>query len=203
MALSDEEILTALPLILTGAAYETYRLEHANWRTFADFRDALRAWFGDATLDDRLQAQALTHTQGEGEPVAIYIARLRGLLRRMSAPWTLSAEINLILHNMRPEIREGIYTRDCQTHRDLLLAATERERILARSRAFPAPPKPNESYIPELAELAYTGKPSGSPRESPVVAVLDEPRRNVAATSSEDLLEKHIKPLQKTVSDPG
>lgn len=118
MSLTDEEILTALPLILSDAAYETYRLEHENWHTFADFRDALRDWFGDATVDDRLQAQAMTRTQGEAEPVTLYIARLRGLLRRLSNPWTPSAEINLLLHNMRPEIREGTYMRDCRTHRD-------------------------------------------------------------------------------------
>ena len=62
--LSDMELISALPLLLTGVALQWYRLKKSQWISCFTFRTAFRSRFGDENFDRRIRDQIRARTQG-------------------------------------------------------------------------------------------------------------------------------------------
>ena len=62
--LSDMELISALPLLLTGVALQWYRLKKSQWISCFTFRTAFRSRFGDDNFDRRVRDQIRARTQG-------------------------------------------------------------------------------------------------------------------------------------------
>ena len=60
--LSDIELITALPLLLTGVALQWYRLKKSQWTSWSTVRTAFRSRFGDDNFDRRVRDQIRART---------------------------------------------------------------------------------------------------------------------------------------------
>ena len=71
--LSEEELMIALPFLLDGLALQWFRQNKSSWPTWAHFRAAFRARFGDIKYQWRLDEQVAGRVQGEDESTADYL----------------------------------------------------------------------------------------------------------------------------------
>lgn len=178
--LEGSEILRALPIIFSGVALEWLRVERKNWATYEEFVESFREWFGDATVNKRLRQQATARTQGPWETVTNYLTCIRGLLHRMTRPYSLEDQLDLAFENLRPDIREYLDREKITSFRELARVATAWERNLALSRDYRPPPAPEDSFMPELACQPQKAAAGDSRKQTSLAAVAvryrDRPR---------------------------
>ena len=68
--------MVALPFLLDGLALQWFRQNKSSWPTWAHFRAAFRARFGDINYQWRLDEQVAGRVQGEDELTADYQTHL-------------------------------------------------------------------------------------------------------------------------------
>ena len=65
--LSDIELISALPLLVTGVALQWYPLKKPQWTSWSTFRTAFRSRFGENNFDRRVGDQIRAHSRRERE----------------------------------------------------------------------------------------------------------------------------------------
>ena len=94
--------MVALPFLLDGLALQWFRQNKSPWPTWAHFRTAFRARFGDINYQWRLDEQMASRFQGEDELAADYLTCLQGLYQKFERPVSLIEQMDWAYMNMRP-----------------------------------------------------------------------------------------------------
>ena len=128
--LSEEELMVALPFLLDGLALQWFRQNKSSWPTWAHFRVAFRARFGDINYQWRLDEQVAGRVQGEDELTADYLTCLQGLYQKFERPVSLIEQMDRAYMNMRPELKRAIRRHEFRDYDQLTTLATDVERML-------------------------------------------------------------------------
>lgn len=147
--ISDEDLLRAIPVLLSGIALHWCRLYRSEWRTWDDFCNAFRQRFGDVSFQRRLREQLHTRTQGSKERVADYLTCLRGIYDHLERPPGLEDQLDLAYDHLRPEYRRSIRRSEVANFRELLQRAQELEGVWDAAHDYRPPPPADRSVLPE------------------------------------------------------
>ena len=173
--LSEVELLIVLPFFLDGLALQWFSQYKRSWPTWAHFRAAFRARFGDINYQWRLDEQVAARVQGEDELAADYLTCLQGLYQKFERPVSLIEQMDRVYLNMRPELKRAIRRHEFRDYDQLTALATDVERILETLRVERVPQRPEESFFPEFA---YSGKN----RPRPFIPNKQKPHRGIDPT---------------------
>ena len=76
--LSGIELISAVPLLLSGVASQWYRLKKSRWTSWSTFRMTFRSQFGDDNFDHHIRDQIRARTQRVKENIEDYLICLLG-----------------------------------------------------------------------------------------------------------------------------
>lgn len=135
---SDNDLLGALPDLLTDVALKWHRQERDAWTTWGEFEAAFREQYGDEEFQDNLRIGLKERTQGDGEPITDFIVQYRNLLTYVSPPYSLRLQLDKTYRNLRPEYRKRIARSEFTSFQELRnlgrqLEATENAYFLVLS----------------------------------------------------------------------
>lgn len=194
---SDEDILRCLPFFLTGMALNWFRGRKARLATWAAFKTAWRARFGDPDFQFALRDEIMRRTQGEHEPVADYLTCVNALCDRLSPPWSEAEKVSYAFRNMLPRLKVTIRREEAGDMDDLEDLATRVESSYATTHPHRAPPTPERSLFPDLAYKPPRHSNRSKHNES--LASLDT-SSNSASSSASGTRKKKSAPKGKAVA---
>ena len=85
--LSEEEMISSLSELFTGATANWYRNYEDTWSTWEGFTREFRYWYGPHRgYQERLLEEAKGRTKAPGEKVRDYITNLVTILKRIEPP---------------------------------------------------------------------------------------------------------------------
>jgi hypothetical protein len=105
MSVSDADVLRCLPFFLSGIELHWFRQKRARFTTWAAFKVAWRARFGDPNFQFALQGEIMRRTQGERESVVDYFTCMNALFDRLSPPWSEEMRVGYAHRNMLPRLQ--------------------------------------------------------------------------------------------------
>lgn len=131
--ISKEQLLAALPYLLTGTPYRWYQNNHRNWGTWDDFIKTFKRTYAGNNYERQLEEVIFSRKQRAHEKAFDYITDLQVLIRRLGKH-SLEEELTRIYQNMQPEYRQYIRRRDFQTVEELTEQAQEYEQLQEEAR---------------------------------------------------------------------
>ena len=147
----DADVLRCLPFFLSGIALHWFRAKRERLPTWASFKSAWRARFGDPDFQFALRDEIMRRTQGERETVVDYLTCLNALFDRLSPPWSEEEKIGYAHRHMLPKLQTMV-SRDAVTDLESLeLLAARAESCCRAALSYRAPPPPERSLFPDLA----------------------------------------------------
>ena len=206
LRLSDVDLLTGLPCLLTGLAAEWCRDKRRGWSTYAHFEDSFRRRWLDPDYQYSILTDIERRTQGKQEPVANYLTSIKGLMNRAYPQWPEHAIVDQAYRNMLPKFHTVI-DRDLITSFEQLEAtAIRRERMFTTAQLYQAPPAPDKSLV---SSLAY--QPPRAPRQKPSeLHLVDENSATEEETDTEEVMTmktsrkvRPTRPHQKNTDNRG
>lgn len=153
-SVAPDDILRALPELLTGTALLWYRNSRELWSSYGDFRTHFETQFLPPGYRRTLDEEIRKRTQGENESFRDFVVALNTLIRRRGS---ISAHdrLDLLYSNMRPDYKLMVRRNDFLTLTELIKRAEDYESYLRDKSAFRPPPPPAISLVPETA---YQGR---------------------------------------------
>ena len=85
-ALSDAELLRAMPMLLQLPALNYYRNNEHKWKSWSQIEKALRERYRDEFYAERLEEKVKGRKQREDEPVFEYIAEMQAMYKKCPCP---------------------------------------------------------------------------------------------------------------------
>jgi len=148
---ADEDVLRCIPFFLTGIALHWFRGKRARLNTWAAFKTAWRARFGDPDFQFALRDEIMRRTQGERESVGDYLTCLSALFDRLSPPWCEAEKVSYAHRNMLPRLQTMVHRDAIDDLETLELLAARAESCCRAAQSYRAPPPPERSLFPDLA----------------------------------------------------
>ncbi|KAJ8666354.1 hypothetical protein QAD02_008016 [Eretmocerus hayati] len=167
--LSDAEVLAAMPSVLTDRARTWYRTHRRGIATWRDFKQAFRDQYVEHVDHQDLMEELYRRTQGKNELVAPYLTCIRIIVGYFKHPPSEEVVFNIVIRNLRPEIRRYLETKDVRTLAEIQNYGKKFEKQSEWDARYIAPPSQDKSRIPGAA---YQGSSSAT--------------RKVAATELEE-----------------
>ncbi|CAB0028834.1 unnamed protein product [Trichogramma brassicae] len=149
--LSDRDLLTFLPSMLVGDAEIWAEPLYTTWTSLEKFEKDIRLQYGIPNFQIRLENAILTRTQGPDETIAIYIAKIRLLMNKLSPPWTLEKQLDRAYENLHPKYIKSINRNQFISFKELTLLGQQQERVFDKQRTYKPPPPANHHMIRKSA----------------------------------------------------
>ena len=149
--LSDDEMLGALPFLLTDKALQWHHLHEDAFASWQDFAQAFRRRFGGVNFQTRIRDEARKRTQGADESLADFLMNIRLIFKHLDPPYSMAEEMELVYNNLHPRYRANIGREEFDSFSELERLGELFEASQAMSRTYVPPPPPEESLLPELA----------------------------------------------------
>ncbi|RVE49202.1 hypothetical protein evm_006094 [Chilo suppressalis] len=99
----QSRMLTAFSDLLEDSALAWFRSNKANFNSYSDLLLHLREDFDIPDLDYRLKNEIRQRTQARQESIVSYISTMQGMFARLSIPMSLEEQLEILMHNIRPE----------------------------------------------------------------------------------------------------
>ncbi|KAL7297474.1 hypothetical protein TKK_0009843 [Trichogramma kaykai] len=106
--LSDRDLLAFMPSMLVGDAEIWAEFLFTKWTSLGKFEEDLRLQYGIPNFQIRLENEILMRTQGPDETIAVYIAKIRLLINKLSPPWTTVKQLDRVYENLHPKYIKSI-----------------------------------------------------------------------------------------------
>ncbi|KAL7290676.1 hypothetical protein TKK_0015432 [Trichogramma kaykai] len=181
----DSEILVFMPTILKGEARTWARPFFNSWTTLEEFKNDFRLQYGIINLQDKLQDEIRTRTQGADEPIASYLTNIKALMNRVVPRMTEEQKLRQAYKNLHPWLLKEIKKRQFNTFQELLILGQEEEARRDSLKRYKPPPSPAETAFPENA---YNAKKYTTNKTAAIAS----------ATENEISAIQTIPPKQKT-----
>lgn len=153
-AISDDEMLSALPELFRGKAILWFRINKVEWSGYNDFIEAFRSNYLPPDFKSSLGEEIRARTQGADECIRDFIIALRTLMRRHGGI-SMGKQLELVYKNLRPEYKTYIRRGDFETITELMQLGNEYELLCKEAKVF-RPPRVAQAYS---TDTAYQGKP--------------------------------------------
>lgn len=107
--LENEELLRALPMLLTGTAKTYYRINSANWRSWEEAKRNLLAYYRDDSFTERKEDEIRERKQNSNESLCEFVDAMLFLFSQLPVKMTSERKIHRIFLNMKQEYRQQLY----------------------------------------------------------------------------------------------
>lgn len=161
---SHQELYESAVDLFAGSVLVWYRSVASRINSWHQLTKELREVFQPADYDLRLHQEIFNRTQGDQEPVDLYIAAVEGLFSRLSISVPESTRLAQIYNNLHPQLKDRLALSDIQTL-DQLRSLGRRAEAGRLSMTRPRPLPRNETILePDLAYEDHSrrkGLPAG------------------------------------------
>ena len=158
--LSEAQMLLALPELLKGKTLLWYRNMRENWNTWEDFLIDFKSMYLPLNAEETLEDEIRARTQGSQESVAEYVNAVRTLIRRLTFPWSSLRQLQILLKNLRPDVKLYIRIDEILSIADLLKRGKEYDKLKKEEETYKPPPSPSEMMDKETAYIPKIKNPS-------------------------------------------
>lgn len=157
----DHQLLECIPILLKGKALQWHRNNRKNWQRWDEFTRDLKEFFLPGDIEMQIEEEIKARTQGAKECAKDFIIAIQTLMRRLG---TMSErrQVDRIHLNLRPEYQRYIRRHEVTTINDVIRLADDYERLLAKEKAFKAPPAASQALMPETAYGRTRGGPENT-----------------------------------------
>uniref|UniRef100_A0ABD2WYC8 CCHC-type domain-containing protein n=1 Tax=Trichogramma kaykai TaxID=54128 RepID=A0ABD2WYC8_9HYME len=149
--LSDRDLLAFMPSMLVGDAEIWAEPLFTTWTSLEKFEEDLRLQYGIPNFQIRLENEILTRTQGPDETIAVYIAKIRLLMNKLSPAWTLEKQLDRVYENLHPKYIKSINRNQFISFKDLTLLGQQQERVFDKQKTYKPPPPADHHMIRKSA----------------------------------------------------
>lgn len=158
-AVPEDEIVHALPELLTGLALLWYRNTKDLLIDYRAIREYFELQFLPAGYVRNLDEEVRARTQGEHESFREFVITISTLIRRCGS-FSVQAKLDIVYKNMKPEYKIMVRHQECVTLADLISRTEVYESYVRDKESFRPPPSPALALV---AETAYVGRRRSSP----------------------------------------
>ncbi|CAB0033554.1 unnamed protein product [Trichogramma brassicae] len=148
---SERDLLAFMPSMLAGDAEIWAEPLYTTWTTLEKFEEDLRLQYGIPNFQIRLENEILTRTQGPDETIAVYIAKIRLLMNKLSPAWTLEKQLDRIYENLHPKYIKSINRNQFTSIKELTLLGQQQERVFDKQKTYKPPPPADHHMIRKSA----------------------------------------------------
>jgi hypothetical protein len=149
--LTHEQLFQSAVDLFSGSALVWYRSTVGRIHTWGELCKEMKLVFQSPDYDDMLDQEIMSRTQGEQEPIDIYLAAMEGLYKRLANPVPESQRLRRILKNLNPYLQDKLCLVKISTLEELRELGRKAELGRLRSNCQKPPPKPNMVLEPDLA----------------------------------------------------
>lgn len=148
------KMLVSATEIFTGDALHWFRSVKERVSSWKMLLSVLKEDFDCIDYDYKMLAEIRNRTQGDSESIAIYLAIMDGMFRRLTNHMNESERLEIILHNIRPCYANILATcPDIDSIESLRILCKNYEHVKSRCDNFKEPP--NASAMTLAPEFAY------------------------------------------------
>lgn len=149
---SKEQLFTAAVELFVGNALIWYRSVRDSINSWEELISALRSTFLPGDYEYELWEEIRNRTQGALEPVAVYIAVMESLFRRLPSPPSECTRVTFIRRNLLPALYSQLATEFITTVSGLTSLCKTLEDAHKHAKKFKGPPAANSGLMePDLA----------------------------------------------------
>lgn len=148
---SDQILRSALDLF-EGPALTWYRSIKSSVNTWNQLERMLREEFQPANYDEKLLEEIKLRTQGESEPIGIYIATMTALFARLTCIISEDAKVKIVRRNVLPYFQNHLALRSVGSVEELRVLCRQLEESRRSVEDF-IPPRRRTKTLE--ADLAY------------------------------------------------
>lgn len=157
--ISFDKIISLAYEIFDGDALHWFRYVKDKFSSWTELCTLLKQDFSNSDYDYKFTEEIRTRTQGEHENIVIYLSIMHGMFSRLNKPMTEEAQLEILLHNIRPCYANSLATASASNIKsieDLKTICLGYETVNSRFSNFREPPKLSSNTI--APEFAYKPK---------------------------------------------
>lgn len=178
--ISADRALIAFTDLLDKSALHWFRSYKQTFTSYKHVLARLREDFDIPDLDYRLTQEIRSRTQAKQETIIIYLSIMQGMFNRLSRPLSNEEQLEILMHNIRPEYMKEMALLDINSIKDLLLYGKKLELARARSEQFVEPNLSKAKLSQDFQPTKKTDHKPRSDRSGEPVAVVDAPSTSEA-----------------------
>lgn len=134
-----------------GAALVWFRSVRRRIQSWEELVDELRKQFQPSDYDDRLLTEIRSRTQGESEPLGLYLAAIDNLFSRLSFEADEADKLEIVKKNILPYLMEKLCLHSLDSIDRIRMLGRRVEESRERASRFRPPPPARLSLEPDLA----------------------------------------------------
>lgn len=142
--------------LFRGTALTWFRSVRKNIDSWEELVTELQLQFQPSNYDEDLLQEIRNRTQGENEPVGLFISAIDNLYDRLSYKVHRRERLRIMLRNLQPHMMEKLALHDIDSREKLLILGKKVEESAVRARRFKPPPSARGSLEPDLAYQGLT-----------------------------------------------
>lgn len=168
--ISEQLALVAFSDLLEKSALCWFRSNKNSFKTYSDLLAGLREDFDIPDLDYKLTKEIRARTQAKTESIVAYLSIMQGMISRLTKPLSEEEQLDIIMHNIRPEYMREMALLDISSIKQLQIYGKKLELARARQDQF-VEPKPSD--LKQDFNFYTKDKPSPSSQKTskPISAV--------------------------------
>lgn len=148
---SEESLWSEAVDLFQGAALVWFRSTRRRIQSWAELVSELRSEFQPSDYDDRLMSEIRARTQGETEPLGLYLSAMDNLFARLSYEVDASDQLKIIKKNILPYLMEKLCLQKLDSVEKIRLLGRKVEESRRMAEQFRPPPPARSSLEPDLA----------------------------------------------------
>lgn len=137
--------------LFQGTALVWFRSMRRRINSWDELTVELRKQFQPSDYDNSLLQEIRARTQGEAEPIGLYIAAMDNLFCRLSFNVPEAEQLGIIKQNLQPFLSEKLCLQELSSIEKLCSLGRRVEENMSLSRKFRSPPPAKLSLEPDLA----------------------------------------------------
>lgn len=149
--LTHQQLFQSAVDLFSGSALVWYRSTVGRIHTWEELCKELKLVFQSPDYDDMLCQEIMNRTQGDQEPIDLYLAAMEGLYKRLANPIAEPQRLQQILKNLNPYLQDKLCLITISSLEELRELGRKAELGRLRSTHQRPPPKPNMVLEPDLA----------------------------------------------------
>ena len=151
IGLSKDELWRAMPCSLRKEARSWYRGVRADVHSWDDFVRRFRHRYAKTLDRDEIWAELRAQTQGDGETITQYLARINIIIRRFKKKPSARRQLRVIYRNLRPVYRKYLREKTMYTLDDMDKYGRRLEKELEYDKRYVPPPPKDKCQIPQAS----------------------------------------------------
>ncbi|MEI3777135.1 hypothetical protein [Pectobacterium brasiliense] len=132
-------MLSAFSDLLEDSALAWFRSNKNNFLNYFDLIKQLKEDFDIPDLDYRLKNDIRQRTQAKHETIVSYLSTMQGMFSRLSSPMSNEEQLEILMHNIRPEYITELALNDIESIEQLKQLCKRLELARVRAEKFVEP----------------------------------------------------------------